>query len=60
MRRIDSFWLALLAITAAVSASPLSAQGPPDNGQPPMVELTGPWAMSNDEERLSRIDPDRS
>jgi hypothetical protein len=33
----------------AISASPLFAQGPPTDGQPPMVELTGSWTMVNDE-----------
>ena len=57
MRRIDRFSLALLAITAAVGVSSLSAQAPPGAVQPAMVELTGSWAMSNDEEWLIRIDP---
>src|SRR5258706_182680 len=63
----DSLWpsgsqLAVLEARAevdvvAVRASPLLAQGPPGDGQPAMVELTGSWTMVNDEERLVRIDP---
>jgi len=57
VRRSDPFSLALLAIAAVIGGSSLSAQAPPGATQPPMVELTGSWAMSNDEERLIRIDP---
>jgi len=46
-----------LALVASISASRVFAQGPPPDGQPPMVELTGSWTMVNDEERLVRIEP---
>jgi hypothetical protein len=55
--KIMRMHLSTLALVAAISASPLFAQGPPSDGQPPMVELTGSWTMVNDEERLVRIDP---
>lgn len=57
MTRIHLLTISSVALLVAISASPLFAQGPPGDGQPPMVELTGSWAMSNDEERLIRIDP---
>ena len=46
--------LALLTATTSASVSAQAPAGPPP---PQMVELTGSWAMVNDEERLVRIDP---
>jgi len=45
----------LIAVFLALSAASLVAQQGPAG--PPMTELTGSWAMVNDEERLIRIDP---
>lgn len=56
MTRSQLFILCGMALSVAAGVSPLTAQAP-EGGQPPMVELTGSWAMSNDEERLIRIDP---
>ncbi len=48
--------LALVSLFTVAAGSPAFAQGPGGN-QPVAVELTGSWAMTNDEETLTRIDP---
>ena len=46
--------IAIFTVLAAVTASRAFAQG---GGLPPTVDLVGSWTMTNDEERLVRIDP---
>jgi hypothetical protein len=58
MTRIRLFALSRIALVLTLTASSaLLAQAPGGGAQPPQVELTGSWQMSNDEERLIRVDP---
>src|SRR6476646_10233180 len=57
MTRIHRFMLSGLALLTATTSASVSAQATAGPPPPQMVELTGSWAMVNDEERLVRIDP---
>ena len=46
---------AIMLVSVAVPA--VLAQAPSAPTSPRMVDLAGSWAMSNDEELLTRIDP---
>src|SRR5688572_20814065 len=55
MTRVHFLTIARAALVAGIGAAPLFAQQPAP--PPTSVEITGSWAMVNDEERLTRIDP---